>query len=75
MSHHLLLNDFQANFRLHVSEDPQSVREKLDRAHAEATTVRVQTDVNASVDPEYVTVNPRQLGWWAVVRVPEPDET
>lgn len=67
MAHYLLLGTASETWRLHHDTDPNEVRTKLDQAFAEETTTTVQIVPADQIEPAPLTVNPRQLGWWAVV--------
>lgn len=70
MAHYLLLGTTANNWRLHVSEDPADVTERLRTADGPVSVAAVSQD---QIEPTQVWVNPLRLGWWAIVELPDPD--
>ncbi|PPG39497.1 hypothetical protein [Pseudoclavibacter sp. RFBA6] len=74
MSKHLLLESTDQNWKLHVNEDADSLGLRLRAAAKQGNLIEVQALLPSSLEPTIVYVNPAQLGWWAVVDLPDPDE-
>ena len=66
-----MLNDFNANWRLHVTEDPDLLRIRLEDPNVDSVSVQAVTA--DGLEPTTVTVRPRNLGWWALVEVKDVD--
>lgn len=74
MAKYLLPGTAQPNWRLHVTEDPKQLEQRLLEAHESGGVVAVKASVPDQLDDlRTVYVNPAQLGWWAVVELPDAD--
>lgn len=70
MASHLMLGALAPNWRLHVSESPEGVTERLRAADA---PVPVRVVVADQLEPTTLWVNTAALAWWAVAELPDPD--
>lgn len=70
MAYWLLMDGTESNWRLHVTEDVESLRQRLAEPNAEV--VEIKTVLGDGLEEQRVHVRPRNLRWWSIVEQPEP---
>ncbi|WP_423462944.1 hypothetical protein ACO229_23325 [Promicromonospora sp. MS192] len=74
MAKHLLLDSATSNWRLHVSENPSDVIQRLQEAEP-GVLVTVKVVLPDQLNAQTIWVNPSQLGWWTVIELPDADSS
>ncbi|MFF8817259.1 hypothetical protein ACF07D_04575 [Leucobacter sp. NPDC015123] len=73
MAKHLLLGSASENWRLHVREDADTVEERLQAGFVANELVPLRVVLADALEGDIIQVNPRALGWWCVVDLPDAD--
>lgn len=73
MAKHILLGSASDNWRLHVNEEAETLDDRLQVAFQQGYLVPVRVVLADALEGDIIQVNPRALGWWSVVDIPDAD--
>lgn len=73
MAKHILLGSTSDNWRLHVNEEAETLDARLQVAFQQGHLVPVRVMLADALEGDIIQVNPRALGWWCVVDIPDAD--
>jgi hypothetical protein len=69
---HLLLGAAAPSWRLPADIDIDALHDRLAAAYDDSSLARVTVEMGDNpLDTSTVVINPRQVGWWTVVDLPD----